>query len=210
MLDTPVEKFQFNEEGAFEGVHAGGQFAKAKFVLGDPTYFPDRVKTVGKVARCICIMDKPVESTKTQSCQIIIPHTQCKTPRSHDIYILQLSEVHKVCPKGMYLAIVSTFAETDDPQKELEPGLAMLRKNVIETFYSVSPLYEVCRWNLKTRISRKNVYFNQCSRWRETRWLNVHASLGNSVAKYRGETANKKQGTRGDRTPDLSLTGRAL
>eukprot|EP01059_Diplonema_ambulator_P022732 TRINITY_DN38065_c0_g1_i1.p1 TRINITY_DN38065_c0_g1~~TRINITY_DN38065_c0_g1_i1.p1 ORF type:complete len:461 (+),score=187.82 TRINITY_DN38065_c0_g1_i1:40-1383(+) len=142
MLDTPVEKFEYDDKGVFQGVHANGQFAKAKFVVGDPTYFPDKVKKVGQVARCICLMDKPIDKTKTQSCQIIIPHTQCKVPRKHDIYVVQLSEVHKVVPQGKYLAIVSTFAETGDPEQELEPGIQLLGKNVIEKFVSISPLYK--------------------------------------------------------------------
>eukprot|EP01061_Rhynchopus_euleeides_P005075 TRINITY_DN14315_c0_g1_i1.p1 TRINITY_DN14315_c0_g1~~TRINITY_DN14315_c0_g1_i1.p1 ORF type:complete len:461 (+),score=228.07 TRINITY_DN14315_c0_g1_i1:44-1384(+) len=142
MLDTPVEKLQFNADGVFEGVHAGGQFAKAKFVVGDPTYFPDRVKEVGQVARCICLMNKPVEGTKTQSCQVIIPHTQCKPARQHDIYVMQLSEVHKVLPKGMYVAIISTFVETEEPEKELAQGMKLLGNSVVEKFFSVSPLYQ--------------------------------------------------------------------
>ena len=129
--------------GVFEGVRYGdGQFTRAKFVLGDPTYFPDSCERIGQVARCICLMDSPVESTKTQSCQIIIPHAQCKVPRKHDIYVVQLSHVHKVVPPGKYLAIVSTFAETENPEKELEPGLALLGKHVLEKFVSVSPLYK--------------------------------------------------------------------
>ncbi|KAJ9465397.1 putative secretory pathway GDP dissociation inhibitor 1 [Diplonema papillatum] len=144
MLNTPVEKMVFTDDGEFAGVVAdGGKLAKAKFVVGDPTYFPDRVTKIGQVARAICLMDKPLDGIKSaQSAQIIIPHSQVKPPRKHDIYVVMLSEIHKVVPQGKYLAIVSTFAETANPEEELAPGLALCGKHIIDKFVSVSPLYE--------------------------------------------------------------------
>ena len=136
---------QFNyKTGQFQGIQTGEGYAKARFIVGDPTYFPDRVKKVGQVARTICLMDRPVEATKQQSCQIIIPYSQVKPVRKHDIHIIQLSEVHKVVPSGKYLAIVSTVAETSNPEKELEPGVNLLGRGVIEKFTSVTNLYQVC------------------------------------------------------------------
>lgn len=54
------------------------QVAKAKMLIGDPSYFPSRmVKPTGMVARSICIMDHPFAGTNdAESTQIIIPGRQ--------------------------------------------------------------------------------------------------------------------------------------
>ncbi len=44
-----------------------------------------------------------------------------------DIYIAVVSSAHSVCPKGYYIAIVSTIAETSaNHHLELAPGLERL------------------------------------------------------------------------------------
>lgn len=145
MLATNVDKVNFNAAGQFESITSGEQTAKAKFIVGDPSYFPDRVKEVGKVVRCIAIMDHPIPGiaqgkTETRSCQIIIP--QKETKRHHDIYVLQMSGVNKVCPDGKYIAIVGTVVENAaNPMADVEAGMKLLGP-VLETFVSVSPLYE--------------------------------------------------------------------
>lgn len=46
-------------------------------MIGDPSYFPDKVKKIGQVVRCICILNHPIPNTKEAlSCQIIIPQNQ--------------------------------------------------------------------------------------------------------------------------------------
>ena len=46
-------------------------------VYCDPSYAPDRVRKVGQVVRCICLLDHPVPNTKDAlSTQIIIPQKQ--------------------------------------------------------------------------------------------------------------------------------------
>lgn len=54
-----------------------------------------------------------------------------------------VSSAHNVCPKGYYIAIVSTIAETDaNHHLELEPGFERLGK-IEETFMGAPiPLYE--------------------------------------------------------------------
>ena len=55
------------------------QTAKAKFVIGDPSYFPDRVRKTGQVVRMICLLDHEVAKTNhSGSAQIIIPQKQTK------------------------------------------------------------------------------------------------------------------------------------
>lgn len=65
------------ENGVAIGVNCSGQVAKAKCILGDPTYFPDRVKKAGQVVRCICILSHAISGTdESLSCQVIIPQNQ--------------------------------------------------------------------------------------------------------------------------------------
>tara|TARA_R110002060_G_scaffold9920_11_gene14805 strand:+ start:587 stop:832 length:246 start_codon:yes stop_codon:yes gene_type:complete len=54
-----------------------------------------------------------------------------------DIYIAVVSSAHSVCPKGYYIAIVSTIAETNaNHHLELAPGFERLGK--IEEKFMVS------------------------------------------------------------------------
>lgn len=108
-------------EGQFEG-QAGS--AKTQHVIASPSYIQnvgmgDRLKKCGQIIRVICILDHPIKGIKKNmsSVQIIIPQRQTK--RKNDIYIMQVSEYHKVCKKGFYIAIISTTVETSAPEKEL-------------------------------------------------------------------------------------------
>jgi Rab GDP dissociation inhibitor len=60
-----------------------------------------------------------------------------------DIYIAMVSSAHNVCPKGYYVAIVSTIAETEaNHHVELEPGFQRLGQ-IEERFMGPPiPLYE--------------------------------------------------------------------
>ena len=49
MLDKPIEGYTYDENGAINGVTSQGETVKTKCVIADPTYFPDKVKKVGKV-----------------------------------------------------------------------------------------------------------------------------------------------------------------
>jgi RAB protein geranylgeranyltransferase component A len=54
-----------------------------------------------------------------------------------DIYIAAVSSAHSVCAKNYYVAIVSTLVETSNPEKECEPGLALLG-TISERYFSIS------------------------------------------------------------------------
>jgi len=98
------------------------------------------VKLVGKIIRCICILDHPLENTKNAaSLQLILPQRQ--TGRKSDIYVMMVSGVHAVCQKNYYVAIVSTNVETDNPEKEIQVGIDLLG-TVLEKFVKVSDIYE--------------------------------------------------------------------
>ncbi len=51
MLDKPIEGVVFGEDGKVTGVTSGGETAKTKQVIADPSYFPDKVKKVGQVRK---------------------------------------------------------------------------------------------------------------------------------------------------------------
>jgi Rab GDP dissociation inhibitor len=140
MLNKPVEQIVYGPDGKVVGVKSEGEVAKCKLVIGDPSYFPDKVKKVGQVASCICILSAPVPGTNNaESAQIIIPQKEVK--RKYDIYISVVSYAHMVAPKGRWIALVSTQVETANPQAELQPGIQLLGKTD-EIFYNVRDLYE--------------------------------------------------------------------
>jgi len=139
MLNKPIEDIVY-ADGKVVGVKSEGEIAKCKFVIGDPSYFPNKVKKVGQVVSCICVLSAPVVGTDNgDSAQIIIPQKEAK--RKYDIYISVVSHAHNVAPKGKYIALVSTQVETSNPEKELQPGIALLGKPE-EMFYHVRDLYE--------------------------------------------------------------------
>lgn len=168
MLDKPIDEIVY-ENGKVIGVRSGGEMARCKQVYCDPTYVPDRVEKVfssskfyltnriltlfdcfnqvGKVVRCICLMDHPVPNTKDAfSTQIIIPQKQvnrnsgslcCHVISSIwiliilsffivDIYVSMVSYSHQVAAKGWFIAMVSTTVETDNPEAEIKPALDLL------------------------------------------------------------------------------------
>lgn len=45
------------------GVTSEGETAKAKLVVGDPSYFPGKVRKTGQVVRAMCILSHPIPST---------------------------------------------------------------------------------------------------------------------------------------------------
>lgn len=140
MLDTPVDDVVVGPSGSVSGVKSGDNLIKTKAVIGDPSYFPDRVRKVGQVVRCVCILDHPVPNTnEAASCQIIMPASQIQPPRKSDIYIMSVSATHKVAAQGRYIATVSTTVETDDPEGELFPGLDLLGP-IQEKFCSVKDM----------------------------------------------------------------------
>ncbi|XP_052484613.1 guanosine nucleotide diphosphate dissociation inhibitor At5g09550 isoform X2 [Gossypium raimondii] len=125
MLHKPECKVEFDADGKATGVTSEGETAKCKKVVCDPSYLPDKVKKVGKVARAICIMSHPIPDTNnSHSAQVILPQKQLG--RKSDMYLFCCSYAHNVAPKGKYIAFVSAEAETDNPEVELKPGVDLL------------------------------------------------------------------------------------
>lgn len=142
MLHKPVDQILW-EDGKFIGVKSGDEVAKAPIVVGDPSYFlaDGKCKKVGQVVRAICLLDHSIPNIPdgAKSAQIIIPQSELN--RKNDMYVVCTSYVHKVCPEGYFIALVSTTVETSNPEAELAPGLKLLGP-IKEKFVSVSDMYE--------------------------------------------------------------------
>lgn len=84
MLNTNIDEIEYDNGRAvgIKATMANGddkvEFAtKAKFIIGDPSYFTDKVKVVGHVLRAICILKHPLANTNdSDSAQLIIPQSQ--------------------------------------------------------------------------------------------------------------------------------------
>jgi len=140
MLNKPAEGVVVGDDGKVTGVTSEGETAKTKMVIGDPSYFPDKVKKVGEVVRAICILNHPIaKANNTKSCQIILPANQV-AGKSKDIYVGLLGADNTVSAKGFYLGFVSTTVETSDAEAELKPGLDLLEP-IIEKFVSKKDLF---------------------------------------------------------------------
>ncbi|KAM3428931.1 hypothetical protein MY4824_008528 [Beauveria thailandica] len=148
MLNTNITEFVKDGDktvgikATMTGVEEMKFETRAKMVLGDPSYFPGKTKVVGHVLRAICILKHPLAGTNdSDSCQLIIPQSQ--VGRKNDIYIACVSSAHNVCPKGYWVAIVSTIAETEaNHHLELQPGLDRLGAIEEQFMGPPIPMYE--------------------------------------------------------------------
>ncbi|XP_061076426.1 rab GDP dissociation inhibitor beta-like [Conger conger] len=138
MLNCSVQEIMM-QNGKVSGVKSEGQVYHCKQLICDPSYVPHRVKKVSRVIRVICLLDHPIRSTHdANSCQIIIPQTQVN--RKSDIYVCMVSYTHNVAAEGKYVAMVSTTVETNNPEKEVKPGLELLEP-ILEKFVSIDDLF---------------------------------------------------------------------
>jgi Rab GDP dissociation inhibitor len=141
MLNRDVDEILTDESGVAYGIKSGNAMAKAKIVIGDPSYFPkDKVRPTGQIVRCICFLNHPIPNTNdSESVQIIIPGPQ--VGRKNDIFVCSVSSAHNVSARGVYIAIVSTKLEQDKAEEEMAPGLKLLG-NVMQRFTTVVTTYE--------------------------------------------------------------------
>jgi len=141
MLNRDIDEITYDDAGKAIGVRAGNEMARAKLVVGDPSYFPkEKITTTGQVVRSICFLNHPIPNTHNiDSVQIIIPGAQVR--RHNDIFVCSVSHAHSVCANGVYIAIVSTKVETEEPKKELEAGLNLLGP-IMKQFTEISDTYE--------------------------------------------------------------------
>ena len=139
MLDKPVDEI-IMENGKVVGVRSGEEVAKCNQVFCDPSYVPDKVSKIGQVIRCICLLNHPIPNTKEAlSCQIIIPQKQ--VGRKSDIYVSCVSFTNQVAAKGWFIAMVSAFVETANPELEIKIGLDLLGP-IRQKFVFISDVYK--------------------------------------------------------------------
>ncbi|KAH7072560.1 GDP dissociation inhibitor [Paraphoma chrysanthemicola] len=168
MLNTDVDEFLYDGNKVV-GIKAtmkerddtgpGMKFeTKAKKILADPSYFPGKARVTGHLLKAICILNHPIPNTAdADSLQLIIPQSQ--VGRKHDIYIAVVSSAHNVCPKGYYIAIVSTIAETDSNHHlELKPGLDRLGRIEEQFLGQPIPLYEPLESGMNDNIFLSKSY----------------------------------------------------
>jgi len=161
MLNRPIHGFEYGEDGRITAVKAPDpdvegepvKSVKTKMVIGDPSYFPEKVEKVGQVARAICILDHPIDRTYgtsptggAYSTQIIIPANQVQggpVKKKSDIYVCAVSDAHNVAATGKWIAIVSTTIDNPGakPTDELRLGLSLLGE-VKDAFVTVDDLYQ--------------------------------------------------------------------
>merc|ERR1719284_623936 len=123
MLHKPIEKVEAKD--GIVHVTSEGEVVKAKQVIGDPSYFPERVDKKGTIIRAICILSHPIPNTNNSaSCQLIIPQKQVN--RQHDIYVCSVSAAHNVSAQNKWLAFISTTAETANHEAELQPAFNLI------------------------------------------------------------------------------------
>ena len=64
MLNTNVDEILM-EDGKVTGIRSGENTATAPLVICDPSYVKeDKIKSVGKVIRAICLLNHPIPETK--------------------------------------------------------------------------------------------------------------------------------------------------
>jgi len=150
MLNKPIEQIVYGADGKVVGVKSEGEVARCKFVVGDPSYFTDKVKKTGRVIRVLCILNHPIPKTNNEnSIQIILPQRELK--RHNDIFIIAISSDFHVVPKGKFMAIVSTQVESENPEKELQPAFDLIGA-VEHKFVSIVDLYEPQQNGMKDNV----------------------------------------------------------
>jgi Rab GDP dissociation inhibitor len=152
MLNRDIEEILYDENGNFRGIKSQGEEAYGKILITEPSYVQkwNKVKSIGKVIRRICILDHAIPKTNdVASCQIILPQKQIN--RKNDIFIAVLNFTHCVCKKGYYLAIISTMVETENPTAEIQPAMDVIGP-VLETFDKVSDIYHPVDTSFKGNV----------------------------------------------------------
>lgn len=141
MLNQDVDKILFDDDGKAYGVQAGNSQARAKLIVGDPSYFSsDKIRPTGQVVRCICLLNHPIPNTNNaESVQIIIPGPQ--VGRVNDVFVCCMGHTLQTTAAGIYVAIVSTISEKNNPDEDVVPGLQLLGP-ILQRFTSVSTTYE--------------------------------------------------------------------
>jgi len=141
MLDKQIDEI-IMENGKVVGVRSGDEIARCKQLFCDPSYLPAQNKVTSKVIRAICLIKDSIPCVKDLgSCQIIIPQNQVN--RKSDIYVSINGSANQTAPKTWFVATVSTTVETNSPESEILPGLALLgsiREKFVKVYDVTEPI----------------------------------------------------------------------
>ncbi|KAJ7331259.1 Rab GDP dissociation inhibitor beta [Desmophyllum pertusum] len=149
MLDKPIEALKYDDIGQVCGVTSQEETAKTKMVIGDPSYFPDKVK---KRDRLLDVFVSWI--ILFQLSKILLNHARLLFLKAK---LAESQSDHHVAAKDYYIAIVSTTVETKDPEGELKPGLDLLG-TVLEKFLSVNDVYVPCDDGSESRVFISTTY----------------------------------------------------
>ena len=77
MLSKDVDKIEFDSNGVVNAVVCDGETYNTSMIVCSPSYVlktgnESKVKVIGQIIRCICIMDHPIPNTDNSSSVIII------------------------------------------------------------------------------------------------------------------------------------------
>lgn len=169
MLRTPIEEILYNEDGTVKGIRSGEESAYCKWLIMDPTYFPEMSNVVGKVSRGIFILDGPIAECVKQlksksgrtptSAQIIIDAHQAG--RTSDVYVTTQGNGHKVVPSGLKkefcIGFVSANNEKKKPEEDLQMGIDILKTaGIRESFIFTQDVQEP-----KPEYVAKNIFISK-------------------------------------------------
>lgn len=105
-------------------------------------------------------MDHPIPKTNNfNSCQIVLTGGEIK--KGNDIFIALFNSTYCVCPKGYYLAIISTIVETENYINEIKPAMDIIG-DVLEVFDEVSDIYYPIDTSFKGNIYITSSYDHEC------------------------------------------------
>ncbi|KAG0422461.1 hypothetical protein HPB47_001726 [Ixodes persulcatus] len=150
MLDKAIDELVM-EDGRVVGVVLAARWPAANRSTATPPMCPTGSRRwVGRVVRCICLLNHPIPNTRDAlSCQIIIPQKQLG--RKSDIYVSMVSYTHQVAAKGWFIAMVSTTVETENPEVEIKPGLDLLAP-ISQKFLTVSDVFKPTDYGEQSQV----------------------------------------------------------
>jgi len=164
MLNKPISKIIYGEDGKVTGVESEGKIAYCKQLIADPSYFAatDKIKKTGQVARCIAILSVPIKNTNSDSAQIIIPASQVKD-RKTDVYLSMISYHHRVAAEGKFVAVMSALVEgkemKEDDQKGVEAGC---RRELADALKLLEKVDQLFFWVSNSYVAVNDSKADQC------------------------------------------------
>jgi Rab GDP dissociation inhibitor len=153
ITDCDVKSLNYGEDGKFTGItfnqaQCGEVTATAPQIIGDPSYFgPEASRVTNQICRSICILSAPIRGAANDG-QIILPGKNIG--KASDVYVSMLSGNQKVCPQGIYLAVMSTVnngrtldasdkkSATAACQREMKVAYGLCGNTILDRFDWVS------------------------------------------------------------------------